>query len=113
MQWQAIIVLVVLFTALGVLASDKFAVHGVMLTTLVIVWSCGIIDEKLAMSGFSNNGVQVIACLLVFAKVLSDSALVHRFCLMVLGKTSTPRVALLRMQVMVMGLSAFLNNTPL
>lgn len=111
--FDEIFVLVTLCAMIITLALDRFAVHCITMSALVTVWLGGVIDDAQAISGFANPGLLVVACMLIVARVLSESSVVRVCCMSVLGKSSSQRLGLLRLQLAMAILSGFLNNTPL
>jgi len=111
MQWEAWYTLIIMVTALCVLASDVVQSYVVTSAALALVWGVGIINDTQALSGFSNHGVIAIACLFVIMAEISRMSLVKSAMMLVLGEGSA-RISLMRLQVVVGLLSGFLNNTP-
>lgn len=112
-SFDEIYVLVALCAMIVTLGLDRLPVHLVAMSALVSVWMVNIVTDHQAISGFANPGLHVVACMLIVARVLAESAVVRVFCTSVIGKSSSPRVGLLRLQLAMASLSGFVNNTPL
>jgi len=104
------------------------AVVGVLLVTLIrdyappdltflgaaaILAACKIITPEEAFAGFSNPGMLTVAFLFVVAAGLRETGVLDFLGRRVLGGVSTESGALLRLSVVVLPMSAFLNNTPI
>ncbi len=108
--WITIIVVVLLFIALlRNLAPPDLLFLGA--TTLLTLF--GIILPAEAFAGFSNSGGLTVALLFVVAAGLRETGVLDYIRHHVFGQTKTERVALGRLAVVVLPLSAFLNNTPI
>ncbi|TWU56669.1 Citrate transporter [Rubripirellula tenax] len=75
--------------------------------------AAGIISPEEAFSGFSNSGVLTVAFLFVVVAGLRETGVLDQVGHHVLGKAKTQRNALLRLSMVVMPMSALLNNTPI
>lgn len=91
-----------------VLAPDVivFSALGTLLLT-------GVLTPKDALSGFSNSGMLTVGILFIVAYAAQSSGILEFFADRVMGKSSGGRRPLLRLMAPVVGLSAFLNNTPI
>ena len=113
MTWQAWFSLSLVLGSLLVLIFSRIPAHMVMLAALAILSVTGILNPAEAFAGFSNAGVITVVVMFILAAGIHTSGgvdlLVHR----VLGRPKSAGSALARFVFPVMGLSAFLNNTPL
>ena len=73
----------------------------------------GIITPTEAFAGFSNTGMLTVAVLFVVAAGLRDTGVLDYIGHHVLGRTKTTTGVLGRLAVVVLPMSAFLNNTPI
>ncbi|MCC0179441.1 SLC13 family permease [Waterburya agarophytonicola K14] len=72
----------------------------------------GILTEQDALAGFSNPGMITVAVLYIVVTGLSQTGGMNWISQRVLGLPKGQNAALLRLMSPVMGMSAFLNNTP-
>ncbi len=73
----------------------------------------GVISPKEALSGFANPAVITIGALFVVAAGLRSTGALDLIGRRVLGRAGTSQSALARLAAPVVGLSAFMNNTPI
>ena len=88
--------------------SDLVFLGGLGLVTLL-----GVIDPVDALSGFANPAVVMIGALFVVAAGLRFTGALDLVGQWVLGRATTAHAALLRLAAPLLGLSAFMNNTPI
>lgn len=96
-----------LFNALTSLAAEV-----IFLGAAAILFVSGILDTETALAGFSNEGMITVAVLYIVVTGLEQTGGLSFISQRVLGFPKSENAALLRMMLPVMGLSAFLNNTP-
>ncbi|MGB7417236.1 MAG: SLC13 family permease [Thermosynechococcaceae cyanobacterium] len=84
----------------------------VFLGAAAMLFLAGVLDEKAVLSGFSNSGMITVAVLYIVATGLQQTGALNWVSQQVLGLPKTQSQALVRMMLPVMGMSAFLNNTP-
>jgi di/tricarboxylate transporter len=84
----------------------------VLLGALTLLLVFGIVDAKLALSGFANEGLVTVAVLFVVAEGMRQTGGLTTVGQVLLGKPKSLRGAQARMMVPVAVMSAFLNNTP-
>lgn len=94
------------------LFQEKIGPEIVMLTAMLVLVACGVIDLQTALNGFSNTGVIMIGALYVVGAGLQATGGIQIISRWMLGKP-TAKTGLLRLMTPVSGLSAFMNNTPL
>ena len=85
----------------------------VFLAASAVLALCGIITAEEAFAGFSNSGMITVAILFVVAAGLRETGVLDYLGHQVLGGVRTANGALGRLSVVVIPLSAFLNNTPI
>lgn len=112
LEWQAwatiaITIAIFLLNALTNLAADVVFLGG-----MAVLFVSGILTEQDALAGFSNPGVITVAVLYVVVTGLSQTGGLNWISQRVLGLPKGHNAALLRLMAPVMGMSAFLNNTP-
>ena len=79
---------------------------------LVVVTVAGVISPAEALSGFANPAVVTIGALFVVATGLRTTGILDRVGDRLLGTARTVGQAMIRITLAVLGLSAFVNNTP-
>ncbi len=105
--------LVILALLVVALVSGKVGADTAMVSALTLLIVVGAIDAKIAIAGFADSAVLMIAVLFVVATGLSETGAIQMLSEKLLGKPKTLRAALVRMMVPVAALSAFMNNTPI
>jgi di/tricarboxylate transporter len=84
----------------------------VFLGGAAVLFVSGILDEKTALSGFSNSGMITVGVLYIVVSGLEQTGGLTWISQNLLGLPKGEKRALLRLMLPVMGISAFLNNTP-
>lgn len=112
MNWQALITLAVTSGVLVTLMSTRIAPHWVLMAALTLLSTLGIISADQALAGFSNPGLITVAAMFVLAAGLFHSGAIDQIVSRALGQPKTLRQALLKIFLPVIGMSGFLNNTP-
>ncbi|MCE9612688.1 MAG: SLC13 family permease [Lentisphaerae bacterium] len=112
MPWQGwlalgILVATFLLCALTRLAADAVFIGGLMILTL-----SGVLPIDKALAGFSNSGMITVAFLYVVVSGMQQTGGLNWISRHILGLPRGLTRALLRLTLPVIGLSAFLNNTP-
>ena len=112
LSWQAwttigITIAVFLFNALTNLSAEVVFLGGT-----AVLFVSGILSEEDALEGFSNPGMITVAVLYIVVTGLTQTGGMNWVSQKVLGLPKGQNAALLRMMPPVMGMSAFLNNTP-
>ncbi|NJL84792.1 MAG: SLC13 family permease [Leptolyngbyaceae cyanobacterium SM1_1_3] len=110
--WQgglAIAVVVITFVAN---ATTSLPADIIFLGGAAVLFLSGILDEEAALAGFSNSGMITVAVLYMVVVGPQQTGALAWVSQRVLGLPKGERAALWRLMVPVMGLSAFLNNTP-
>jgi di/tricarboxylate transporter len=112
MTWQAWLSIGVTIAAFIGNALTSLPAEVIFLGAAAVLFLSGVLDEKTALSGFSNSGMITIAVLYIVVTGLQQTGALTWVSQQVLGMPKTQSWALLRMMLPVMGMSAFLNNTP-
>ncbi|MGB3293124.1 MAG: SLC13 family permease [Phormidesmis sp.] len=112
LTWQAWLAIAVAIAALCGNAFTPLPADVVFLGAAAVLFLSGILDEKAALSGFSNAGMITVGVLYIVVSGLQQTGALQWVSQQVLGMPKTPSRALVRLMLPVMGASAFLNNTP-
>ncbi len=112
MSLDAWITLLVVAVSLGCLVSNRFSPEIVLVGALSSLLMSGVLDTTEALSGFANPGLVTVAVLYVVVAGLVDTGAVQAFGARLLGRPRSIAGAQARLMLPVMGVSAFLNNTP-
>lgn len=113
MDWQAWVSILVVAVSLLLLALSRIPSHLVMMGALTVLSVCGILEPSEALAGFSNSGLITVAAMFVVAAAIHASGGVDLLVEHFLGRPVSVRRAIARVIFPVIGLSGFLNNTPL
>lgn len=112
LSWQAWLSIAVTIAAFCGNAFTSLPAEIVFLGATAILFLTGVLDEKAALSGFSNSGMITVAVLYIVVTGLQQTGALVWVSQQVLGLPKTPARALVRLMLPVMAISAFLNNTP-
>jgi di/tricarboxylate transporter len=122
MTAEAVITLAIVLLTVSVLAASRLAVDAVLVgaaTLLMVVpvpgaagWTMGVLRPEDVLIGLSNPGVVTVAVLFVVAAGIGETGGLDWAAEKMLGRPRAQVVAQARMMGLVLGLSAFLNNTP-
>jgi di/tricarboxylate transporter len=113
MDWQAWVSILVVAVSLLLLALSRIPSHLVMMGALTVLSVSGILEPSEALAGFSNSGLITVAAMFVVAAAIHASGGVDLLVEQLLGRPVSVRRAIARVIFPVIGLSGFLNNTPL
>lgn len=113
MTFEGILVVLLIISALLVLVFTRVAADAVFAGVLTIIIISGIIPASDAIEGFSNEGMLTVAALYVVAAGLRETGAIQFVIKNLLGNPGKVWKAQLRIIGPVMGMSAFLNNTPI
>lgn len=97
---------------LATLTLTRIGPHIVMLAALTLLSLTGVLSSAEALAGFSNEGLITVAAMFVVAGGIHASGGIELLVKKALGNPRHERLALLRIFLPVVPLSAFLNNTP-
>ncbi len=112
MSWQAWTTVGIIASTLATLALTRRPPYLVLLGALTLLVTLGILDEERALAGFANPGLASVGVLFAVVAGIRETGAMTWIAEACLGRPRSPRDALARMATPVMGLSAFLNNTP-
>jgi len=112
MGWEAwfvlaLVVLIFFALARGLAPPDVLLCGGAVAVALA-----GILTPEDIFQGLTNQGMLTVAALFVVAAGLRETGALEFIGGRIMGRTRSDRVAILRMSIPVLGMSAFLNNTP-
>jgi len=110
--WQGWLTLAVTLIAFLLNALTPLPVEMVFLGALAVLYTTGILDTDQALAGFSNSGMVTVGVLYIVVSGLQQTGTLAWISQHVLGLPKREAIALVRLMFPVMGLSAFLNNTP-
>lgn len=113
MSAEGILTVIVVLAMMGAILADLMETDVIVFSALGVLLISGVVSPKEAFEGFSNKGVLTIAVLFIVAYAAQISGLMDTFFDRVMGNGNGLRRSLFKMMVPLMGLSAFINNTPL
>ncbi|WP_017300000.1 SLC13 family permease [Nodosilinea nodulosa] len=87
--------------------------EAIFLAALATLLLSGVLDTATALAGFSNPGMVTVGVLYVVVAGLQQTGGLDMISRSLLGLPKGQTMALLRLIVPVLGMSAFLNNTPI
>ena len=108
---QAALTATVLVVALVQMAFDK-PPDMVLLEAVIALVGLNVLSMKEALDGFRAEGVVTVGVMCAVAKSVQTTGGVNLMGKYLLGSPKVYEMALLRMTVAVMAISAFMNNTP-
>ena len=112
MGWEAWFTAGLILSLLGILSATRAAPDLVFLGGLILLVLVGIVPAGRAFEGLANQGVITVGALYVVVAGLRETGGVQWLVQRVLGRPGSLTRAQVRLMLPVMGLSAFLNNTP-
>lgn len=112
LSWQGWLTMAVTGAAFFLNAMTALPAEIVFLGGLAVLFISGVVSTPEALIGFSNAGMVTVGVLYIVVTGLQQTGALAWISQQVLGLPKTQSVALLRLTIPVMGLSAFLNNTP-
>lgn len=77
-----------------------------------MVWNAGTLSNAEALSGFNNPGLLVIGALFVVVASIEKSRVADKAARRILGLQTTFNAGFLRLMLVSLAMSAFVNNTP-
>lgn len=113
MSWEAWFTLAIVAGILVALIRNWAAPDILFVAAVIALTAIGIISPAEAFAGFSNAGMLSVAFLFIVAAGLRETGVLEIIGHRILGKAKTERGLLARLTVIVMPMSAFLNNTPI
>lgn len=112
MDWQGWFSIAVTISVLATLIGTRLGPDLVLMVALLALSLSGVLEAGEALSGFSNSGLITVAAMFVVAAGIRGAGGVDLVVNRVLGRPVGQRAAMLRLAVPVLGVSGFLNNTP-
>ncbi len=112
MSWEAWFAVAVVAGVIGLLAFTRIAADIVLVAGVTVLLLSGVLTPAEALAGLSNEGMVTVGVLYVVAAGLRDTGAIGWLVQGVLGRPRSLVHAQFRMMTPVVGLSAFLNNTP-
>jgi di/tricarboxylate transporter len=112
LEWQAWFSMAATLGVLLVLVFTRLSADVVFITGLGALLVCGVLDMKSALAGFSAPGMITVGLLYIVVTGLQETGALTWISHRVLGHPKGIRAAQVRLLTPVLGLSAFLNNTP-
>jgi len=112
MNFQAWIAVGVVCLCLGLLVTERLAAELVMLLGLMLLLATGVLSPAQALAGFANEGMVTVALMYVVAAALRETGAIDMVVHNLLGRPRSAATAQLRVMLPTLGMSAFINNTP-
>lgn len=113
MGWEAYFTLGVLGLVLSLLAISKVGPDVILIGGLALLLVAGIVDAPTALAGMANEGMITVGVLYVVGAGLRQTGGVDWVAQRLFGRPKSTSGAIGRLMAPTMGLSAFMNNTPL
>lgn len=113
MTYEALVTSAVVVAIVTVLSATRVQPYIALLGALTVLMLAGVLPMKDAIAGFSNEGMITVGALFVVAAGLRDTGVLARAVPPILGRSGRIRTAQARLIAPTLGISAFLNNTPL
>lgn len=113
MELSGLVVILLLGISMVLMAVKNYPADLLFMSVLTIIVSTGIISPADALIGFSNEGVLTIGALFVVATGLRETGAIQLVINRLLGKPKQLWQVQARIVGPVIGLSAFMNNTPI
>lgn len=113
MGFESIFIFGVIFSCLLFLVFTNISPDVVFVSGLTMIIVFGIVPVSEALVGFSNEGMLTVAALYVVATGLRETGAIQYVIQNLLGHPEILWKAQARIVAPVMGMSAFLNNTPI
>ncbi|MGL5771208.1 MAG: SLC13 family permease, partial [Bacteroidales bacterium] len=112
MEFESIVVLVVLCGLIVTLALDKMRPGLLFFSAVILLMLTGTITAQEALAGFSNKGMITVAILFLVSEGVRRSGALNKIIRMILpSKKGTISGSLTQILPPIAGISAFLNNT--
>ncbi|RMG84134.1 MAG: SLC13 family permease [Candidatus Dadabacteria bacterium] len=113
MSGEALYTLVVVAAMVAGLACEFLQPDAVVFSALGALLVGGVLEPQEALAGFANPAVVTVGILFIVAYAAQSAGLLDYVAARVMGDGTGLRRSVLRMMAPVVGLSAFLNNTPI
>ncbi len=112
-SWEPILTGSLIVLMIGTMALGRFGADIIMMGVLLVLLITGVLEPEEAISGFANQAVMTVAMLYIVAAGMKETGAMARITAILLGRPKTERGAQIRMAAPVLGMSAFINNTPI
>ncbi len=112
-NFDAILTGVMVLFMVGVLATGRWAPDIIMMGVLLVLLVFGVLEPGEAIAGFANEGVVTVGMLYILATGLKETGAMNTLTDKLLGRPKDERSAQIRLTLPVVGMSAFVNNTPI
>lgn len=112
MEWQMWFTMITVVLMFVMLAKTRIPPEWICLGTLVLLLATGILTDKEAVEGASNQGMLTVAILFIVAGAFNETGAIQMLTFVLSPRVKSESIAQLRMMAPVTILSAFLNNTP-
>jgi di/tricarboxylate transporter len=112
MEWQMWFTLVSVGLMFVMLAKTRIPPEWICMGTLALFMVTGILTDKEAVEGASNQGMLTVAVLFVVAGAFTETGAIQLLTFLLSPRIKTTSAAIVRMMVPITVMSAFLNNTP-
>lgn len=113
MEPSGFIIIFLLFVSIFLMALKNYPADFVFAGMLIIIIIAGIVTPAQALVGFSNEGMLTVGALYIVATGLKETGGVQLIIQKLLNKPKGIRSIQARIITPIMGMSAFLNNTPI
>lgn len=113
METAGIIILIILLIAFLLLIVKNAPPDLVFMGVLTTIILLNLVPVQEALVGFSNEGMLTIAALYIVAFGMKETGAIQFVIQKLLGRTRNAETAQARIAGPIMGMSAFLNNTPI
>ncbi len=111
MSTNAILVLIILVSAVALFVTEKLAIDMVALMVLGAVLLLGLVTPEEALSGFSNSATVTVAAMFVLSAGLQRTGVLRAIGRRLFKVGRYPLLLMTVIAVVVGGVSAFINNT--
>jgi di/tricarboxylate transporter len=112
MSLDALLAVAATLASVGILVLTRASAPLVFGGALTFLMLTGVLPAAEAVAGFSNTGMLTVGALFVVATGLRQTGGIQLVGARLFGHSSSVLLAQLRIMLPVMGVSAFLNNTP-
>ncbi len=113
MEFDSLFIFGVILLCLLVLIFSRVSPDAVFVGGLTLIIISGIIPVSQALVGFSNEGMLTVAALYIVAGGMKETGAIQYIVQQLLGRPKKIWQTQARIMAPVMGMSAFLNNTPI
>src|SRR3954462_14328802 len=107
------ITLAVVLVLFGLLTFTSLSADVILMAGVVVLVLCGVLAPTEALVGLSNEGMVTVALLYIVGAGVRETGGVDWIAKGLFGRPRTMLGAIFRLVFPTMGLSAFMNNTPL